>query len=195
MALINSQVITWAAGKLTQRVGAGECWDLVESAITSSGGVSSTTLGPVGKDKDYVWGTLITPVTSLIAGDLLQFSNYSMSVQVDETITFLDDSGDTATASNPINRGYPHHSAIVESINGNTVTILEQNAPPDGRVVQRFAGLYLVSVPKVTETLTGPRQKVDSNGQPSGPMVSARIERTTTVTVTNLPKIYRAKTP
>lgn len=196
MAVINDKIVAWAIIRLGQKVGRGQCWDLVEQAITNSGGVSSGSLGPLGDDADYVWGSTITPTTSAISGDLLQFRNYSQTIKSVDKITYLDtdpptydtEDGGTTTLK------YPHHSAIIESISGNKCIVLEQNVDPGGQTAQRSGAVYLADTVLPVVVSMGTRPLVDDKGKPLPP-AKVKIERTTTITVVNPPKVYRAKTP
>lgn len=69
---INQKVLVWARGKLGQKVGRGECWDLADRALHHAGGQSSTT---VGKDDDYIWGDRVD-LKDVQLGDVLQFSDF-----------------------------------------------------------------------------------------------------------------------
>jgi hypothetical protein len=52
----NQKVVVWARGKLGHKIGRGECWDLGEAALKQAGASTSSDLGPLGADTDYVWG-------------------------------------------------------------------------------------------------------------------------------------------
>ena len=53
---LDQKVVVWARGKLGQKVGRGECWDLGEGALKQAGAATSNDLGPVEADTNYVWG-------------------------------------------------------------------------------------------------------------------------------------------
>lgn len=146
---INQKVVQWASGKVGQMVGSGECWDLANGALTDSGANSSTT---TGADDDYVWGDAVD-LSQVIPGDILQFRDYTVTTTTTTTATFDDKSEteDTQTAS--IDR--PHHTAIVwHTTAPGALDILEQNAPPAGRRVQRFALITRGSTSTTTERKT-----------------------------------------
>ncbi|HKB10846.1 MAG TPA: hypothetical protein VKD69_09330, partial [Vicinamibacterales bacterium] len=85
--------------------------------------------GTVTPNADYQWGTSVT-LADLQPGDVVQFRDYSY----ERTVVTRDSSG-TTTDEHAEDR--PHHTAIVESVDGNgAVTVLEQNAP-DGSPVRR----------------------------------------------------------
>ena len=69
-------------------------------------------------------------LTDLQPGDVIQFRDYTFHrVVVTET--------DSSTVTDELDGDRPHHTAIVQSVDGNgAVTVLEQNAP-DGSAVSR----------------------------------------------------------
>ena len=122
---LGEQVVNFARGKIGQRVGQGECFDLANQALRSAGAKSAADFGSVAKDADYVWGS---PVSQSDArpGDVIQFRDY----RYDRTV-------ETATREDTDFQERPHHTAIVERVEGNgAITVLEQNAP-DGSPGQR----------------------------------------------------------
>jgi|GEM_PF-1153264 hypothetical protein len=127
--------VTYARARLGQRVGNGECFTLVDRALRASGMQSAADYGPVTPDGDYVWGTAVS-LSDLQPGDVIQFRDYRYEkTVVTETPTL------TTTETEEHTR--PHHTAIVERVNGGEVTVLEQNAPV-GSPVRRTA-LYFES--------------------------------------------------
>jgi hypothetical protein len=48
---LNQKVVVWAQGQLGKKVGAGECWDLGESALKQAGAQTSNDLGPLSIDE------------------------------------------------------------------------------------------------------------------------------------------------
>jgi len=99
-------------------IGAGECWDAAETAITSIGAARPGSAL-------YVWGSVVQQA-DLQPGDILQFSQFTVRV------TQGDGSWNEQTF------GAPRHTAVVESINSDgSVNLLHQNY--DG--VRSVAGL------------------------------------------------------
>jgi hypothetical protein len=124
-AALGEQVVSFARGKIGQRVGQGECFDLADQALRSAGAKSAADFGSVAKDADYVWGSPVS-LSDARPGDIIQFRDY----RYDRTI-------DTATRTDTDFQERPHHTAIVERVEGNgAITVLEQNAP-DGSPGQR----------------------------------------------------------
>ena len=76
-----------------------------------------------------MWGTSVT-LSDFHPGDVIQFRNYSYERRI-----VIERSDETVTREDAQDR--PHHTAIVQSVDGNgAVTVLEQNAP-DGSPVGR----------------------------------------------------------
>jgi hypothetical protein len=176
---INSQVVAWTQGKLGQQVGAGECWDLADQALTASGARSSTT---TGKDDDYVWGDKVIPAGAL-PGDVVQFRNYVVKVKTVTDVTFDDGSGGTDEKTETLER--PHHTAIVESTSNAGLVVLEQNVDPGGRKVQRDT----IALRPGTTTSTENKSQRDSNGK----LKPAKVVTTVTVTITGKIWVYHPK--
>ena len=137
------------------------------------------------EDADYVWGTPVQ-LKDVIPGDILQLRDFSVTTTVDSTVEFTDGSGgysDTKYAT--VVR--PHHTAIVDAVmSGSKFQILEQNAPPLGKKVQRHL-LFTqntVGLPKVLHKT----MKTEL-----GKMKSAKVIESTTVTVSGNIWAYRPK--
>ncbi len=109
-------------GRGASRNSRGECWDLAEKALEDNNFKTSSMLGPVEADSNYVWGNATT-LGNLAPGDIIQFRNYRYEKTVDVTNTD-DESGyeETSFAERP------HHTAIVDQVNTDgSVVVLEQN--------------------------------------------------------------------
>lgn len=116
-----TSIVTYLNDRVAMTIGAGECWDAAETAITSIGAARP------GSDL-YVWGSVVLQA-DLQPGDILQFSQF--------TVTVTQEDGSWAQLS----FGAPRHTAIVESINSDgSVNLLHQNY--DG--VRSVAGLRSV---------------------------------------------------
>jgi hypothetical protein len=112
------------------RVGNGECFTLVDRALSGAGARSAADYGTVTPDANYVWGTSVA-LGELQPGDIIQFRDYRFDREV--SVNNPDGSGSTDTSFEE----RPHHTAIVETVNGDgSVTVLEQNAPT-GSAVRR----------------------------------------------------------
>ena len=124
-APLGEQVVTFARGKLGQSVGSGECFDLADQALRSAAAKSAADFGSVAKDADYVWGNPVS-LGDVRPGDIIQFRDY----RYDRTI-------ETDTRTDTDFQQRPHHTSIVERVDGGgALTVLEQNAP-EGRPGRR----------------------------------------------------------
>jgi CHAP domain len=125
-----AQVLAFAQNRLGERVGGGQCFDLVDAALRSAGHRSAADYGALSPRADYVWGTAVQ-LGQLLPGDVVQFSNYRMLVHVATRST----DGSSSFADEQSER--PHHTAIVESVGQNgEVTVLEQNVQGRHRVLR-----------------------------------------------------------
>jgi hypothetical protein len=123
------QIIGFAARRRGQRVGDGECFTLADRALRAAGARSAADYGSVTPDADYVWGTSIA-LSELQPGDVIQLRRY----RYDRTTVTETRDGETTSEDF---QERPHHTVIVERIEGNgAVTVLEQNAPPGSPVVR-----------------------------------------------------------
>jgi CHAP domain-containing protein len=119
------QVVSFARNRMGQRVGSGECFDLADQALRNAGAKSAADFGTVAPDADYVWGSSVG-LSDVRPGDIIQFRDY----RYDRTI-------ETETGVDTNFQERPHHTAIVERVDGQgALTVLEQNAP-QGTPVQR----------------------------------------------------------
>lgn len=112
MASINDKVLSFAKDHLHTQVGNGECWTLVDQALRAAG---ADTRGDAG----YVFGATI-PLSQVAPGDVLQFENVHFK-HVDAHSWYTQE--------------FPHHTAIVASVDGSKITLLNQNVNGD-RTVQ-----------------------------------------------------------
>ena len=158
----------------------GQCWTLIEDAVTGNGGKSSRGLTPnFSKVSSYVWGRPVT-IADLQVGDVLQFSNYSWIRTVTVDVTRPDGSGTTDSKDTGAVRGKPQHSAIVsEVVSPGVVKAVEQNIP-DGQGWVQVVELVLLAPETRREEVRQPTSK--------GDIVTVT---TTTDVVKNPPKYYR----
>ncbi len=109
-------VLSYAQANLGQVVGNGECWTLGHRAFIDAGAQGAV---------KYVFGTEIARGK---AGSNNAFEN----VRIGDVIQF--DATRFSSGSGWFQAGVPNHTAIIESISGNRVTVLEQNVPVGGAV-------------------------------------------------------------
>jgi hypothetical protein len=124
--------VSYARARFAQSVGNGECFTLVDRALRASGMRSAADFGVITAGADYVWGTAVT-LADVRAGDIVQFRDYRYDRRVETE----------SAAGTSIDEDFqerPHHTAIVERVNGSELTILEQNVPSGAGVAR--ATLY-----------------------------------------------------
>jgi hypothetical protein len=176
---INQKVVTWAHGKLKQRVGRGECWDLADRALRQAGAQSSTTMGA---NDDYVWGKEV-PITTVVPGDILQFRDYVVNTVSTTEVTFVDGSSTTDVETTLAKR--PHHTAIVAAVSSRSLTVFEQQVKPDEPHVQQH------DLPIAGGTMTTVAQRMLATK--SGAKKLAAVVTTFTVTISGRIWAYRPK--
>ena len=118
-----------APRKRGTRVGNGQCFTLVDRALRGAHAHSAADYGTVTPDADYTWGRSVS-LSDLQPGDVIQFRDYTFhKVVVTES--------SSGTTTDELDGERPHHTAVVESVDGHgAVTVLEQNAP-EGSAVTR----------------------------------------------------------
>lgn len=182
----NQKVIVWINSNLGKKVKTGECWDLAEEALKQAGAHTSSDLGPVTDDADYVWGDKIE-IKDVQAGDILQIRDHSATTRTDIDVTFQDGSGYTEWKEETAARG--HHTAVANGpveADGKLKTF-EQHVKPAGKVVQNKS-LPTRSIGAVTTTT---QEKIMNPETKNSEM--ATVKRTVTVTVSGTIWPYRPK--
>jgi CHAP domain len=187
---LGKQITTYAHGKLRQQVGSGECYDLADKALHQAGALSAPHYGTITDDADYVWGKEVATKDAQ-PGDIIQFRDYT---ETTETVTVTrttktDGSWTEKTKTETQSTGRPHHTAVVESVDGDgKFTVLEQNVKPAGaaRAIRKVQRNKLFT--KGSKT-TLPRQLTHGKG---GAMVE--VKKTVTVTVEGTIWFYRPQT-
>jgi hypothetical protein len=106
-ASLNQKVLAYAQGMVGRQDGNGECWTLVDNALRSAGANTSG-------DSNYVFGQAIS-VGSVMPGDVIQFTSAH----------FVHTNPNGSWYSNDL--GTPNHTAIVSSVQGRQITLLNQN--------------------------------------------------------------------
>ena len=128
-ASIAERIVSFARRQRGDRVGDGQCFALADRALRHADAKSAVDYGAISPDADYVWGTSVA-LSDLHAGDIIQFRDYSYDRQI-----VIERSDETVTREDSQMR--PHHTAVVQSVDGGgAVTVLEQNSP-DGSPVRR----------------------------------------------------------
>jgi hypothetical protein len=129
-ATMAEQIVSYPRRRRGQRVGDGECFTLADLALRASGAQSAEDYDTVTPNADYVWGTSVS-LSDVHPGDVIQFRDYRFEREIETRNA--DGSFTTATEF----QERPHHTAVVERVDGNgAITVLEQNSP-DGSPVTR----------------------------------------------------------
>ncbi len=147
---IADKVLQFAERQIGNQVGHGECAELAAAAVKAAGGQSHRKLGRSDPNADYVWGKLIATLTPKDAsapdikpGDIIQFRDVQLLTQ--SKITQKD--GKVRTHSSTVT--FPHHTAIVRSVNGDFMQIIHQNY---GGIRTVDTKTIWIGSPKSTET-------------------------------------------
>lgn len=115
------QLIDYATQRLGQVEGNGECWTLVNNGFQH--------LGFNKPAATYSWGRVIQQLSQARAGDVFQFTQFRVTVRVEES--------DGSWSETVNTRGAPRHTAILESVDADgNASFLESNVNDD-RNVQR----------------------------------------------------------
>lgn len=106
---LNSAVLAFAQGKLGQKIGDGGCTRLIEAALESVGAKPGENFSSPGF---YVWGRLLVAGEAMTPGDIIQFAP-GTKFQTPTSSLWMD--------------SFFGHAAIIESVSGTTITMLNQN--------------------------------------------------------------------
>ena len=186
MALTLAQKeLAWTQGQLGKKVGQGECWDLAEQGLAQAGAQTSTDLGPVGDDIDYIWGDLRNDAKDIQAGDILQMRDWVVITTTTTDYTYPDGSTDQDVDTQTLTR--PHHTAIAKGqIDANgLLKTFEQNVDPLGHVVQN---LSLATRDFTTVFPVVVRNHLNSN---SGNVELAKVQKTVDISTSGTTWIYK----
>jgi len=120
----NRKLLDYVNARIGQRVGNGQCASMVSQAFRDL----SIRDYPAENGDDYVWGTFITeirpgrlPKVAILPGDVLQYR--------DTKFEGRNKSGGTYKTSGG------HHTAVVSSVSGQNLYLLQQNIGGDTRPV------------------------------------------------------------
>ncbi len=117
---LNDSILAFARERLGEKVGRGECTDLVVAAFEACG---ARRFPPFGRDADFVWGQPVDDRDEVRPGDILQFRD---AIFKGRRRVFRR--GQTVIEF--WKRSFPHHTAIVAGVRdkGRTLLILHQNS-------------------------------------------------------------------
>lgn len=183
---LNQKIVIWTSGQLGKLIGAGECWDLANSALLQAGAGTSSDFGPQGADADYVWGTELADLKDALPGDILQYRNYVMTTTTNIDVTFPDGYG--WTDDNEAEITHPHHTSIVATNPGNgALMVYEQNDKGNHEKVKLTPIRW-----KIAATTTSTSQQ-SLKRKDNGKIEMAKVITTVDVTVSGKIKAYRPK--
>jgi hypothetical protein len=106
---LDAKILAYAQSKLGTKVGDGQCTRLIDFALVDVGAKPGTNFNQPGF---YVWGTKLAAGEKMAPGTIIQFQPGTKF--------------QTATSSLWMDSVFGH-AGIIESVNGNIVTILNQN--------------------------------------------------------------------
>lgn len=106
-------IVNYALGKKGQKVGNGQCTELVNGALAAS----NSRAGNFADAKNYNWGMQRSAGSPIACGDIIQFEDATF------TTTTRYNEGRTSTRT----ENFPHHTAIVRFVRGKVVVLLHQN--------------------------------------------------------------------
>jgi hypothetical protein len=118
LPVINQRIVNYVRTVIGSTVGRGECWDLADQALTTSGAKFDKS----SKSTIYTFGQRYKPdQETILPGDIIQFENVTVSYQ-DGNMVF--------------NENYKHHTAVVYMINPDqSLKLAHQNTSFGGRKV------------------------------------------------------------
>jgi len=132
---LNQSIVQFCRSRIGRRVGDGECATLVTEAFQAIG---ARRYPPHGPDADYVWGKSVyglqvsggLNIEDGVAGsggaqpgDIIQFRN----------ATFKGQQVNADGSRRSWSSRYPHHTAVIASVNGGRWTVYHQNVGPSGK--------------------------------------------------------------
>lgn len=182
---VGDDILAWSVKNLGKKIGDGECWTHVETALKESGGKTSSDIMGAGKvtaDADYIWGTQIEDLRGGVAvGDILQFRDFVWEDVTETKTTHPDGSWETGGTWR---EERPHHTAIVEKALGQgAVEVIEQNVPAGGSLKRTKLRLTSFRGPTVTEkkpngdvVVTTPIHRVSGKVRAYRPQAAAKTK-------------------
>jgi hypothetical protein len=133
--MLNQPIVGFCRARLGRRVGDGQCATLVTEAFKAAG---ARRFPPYGRDADYVWGRFVYGLEMsgglemedgaigtgrVRPGDIVQFRN----ARFEGRRVNANGSWNSWTSQ------YPHHTAVVATVNGRRWTVYHQNVGPSGK--------------------------------------------------------------
>ena len=134
VSILEARVLAFSRTHIGRVLGSGQCAELAEQALLSSGARSFTDYAAETAGDDYVWGVPVD-VKDARPGDVLQFRDFVASMSTRTGGGFTSEDSDAE-----------HHTVVVEANRGGDMTVFEQNVDDDPRVRRShyyvFSGTY-----------------------------------------------------
>jgi hypothetical protein len=132
----NAKVLAFAQGAFGTKVGSGQCADLAVAALAAAGAKPGSNFQSQGL---YVWGQAVS-VAQAKAGDIIQFfPGTTFKTTNPDGSWFTNTFGSTSDPQH-----ITGHTAIIESVNGSVITMLQQNV--NGQMFVQRATLDLSTI-------------------------------------------------
>jgi hypothetical protein len=114
--LLNQKVLAFAAEKMGEQVGNGECWTLADEALKSAGARPAD---------GYNFGRELKPGERAVPGDVMQFTSVKLA-------------GRRGGGTYTITLGTPNHTAVIREVKGpRSYEVLHQNFGDAGKTVSK----------------------------------------------------------
>ena len=123
---LNSKVLKYARSKIGKQCGDGECTGLAIEALKAAGARGFRAFPDSPGNGDYVWGELVYTL-EVKNGRLADQLEKGQKVKPGDIAQFRDTQFSGVNAIGPYATSTPHHTAVVLSAQGRTLTVLHQN--------------------------------------------------------------------
>lgn len=156
-------LVTFCLDQLGQRVGTGECCDLVRHGLAAIGALTRWPDAP--EEGDFVWGVFVCSVEARDGQHLTQVGKAGGNgrVRPGDVIQFKDVRFEGQRGNGTYWLTYPHYTAVVEQVSkdGTYCQVLHQNSSAAGTVEET-----VLSIPDLTQGWMRFYRPVGRNGQP-----------------------------
>ena len=131
VSILEARVLAFSRAHIGRVLGSGQCAELAEQALLSSGARTFTDYAEMTAGDDYVWGSPVD-VAEARPGDVLQFRNFTASISTRTARGTMSDDSDAE-----------HHTVVVEANRRGDMTVFEANVDDDPSV--RRSHYYVIS--------------------------------------------------
>jgi hypothetical protein len=123
---LNPKVVKYAKSKVGKQCGDGECTGLAIEALKAAGAKGFRAFPDSPANGDYVWGEIVYTL-EIKNGQVNEQLEKGQKVKPGDIAQFRDCQFVGRNAIGPYATSAPHHTAVVLSTQGRTLTILHQN--------------------------------------------------------------------